>query len=65
MASASREDRVFWGYHHHIMSDWKFRDAECDNNAYVGARRPCKALMGRRVRTCYIRSDVAQSFTTD
>jgi len=42
-------------------TDWKFSDAECADTAYVGARRPCKALLGRRVRKLYARSAVAQT----
>jgi len=33
------------------LTDWKCRDAECADTAFVGARRPCKALLGRRART--------------
>jgi len=32
------------------MTDWKCRDAECAESTYVGARRPCTAFLGRRVR---------------
>ena len=38
------------------LTDWKLRDAECADTAYVGARRPCLALQGRRVRRCYARN---------
>ena len=32
------------------LTEKKFRDAECADITYVGARRPCMAFLGRRVR---------------
>jgi len=34
------------------------------DTGYVGAGRPCKALLGRRVRKSHVRNVVARSFTT-
>ena len=47
------------------LTDGKFRDAECADTAYVGAIQPCEALMRRRVRTSYVRNNVAQTFTAE
>jgi len=41
---------------------WKFSVAECADTAYVGARRPCTALLGRRARKLYARDVNAQTF---
>jgi len=38
-------------------------DAESTVTAYVGARRPCKALLGRCVRKLNARSVLAQTIT--
>ena len=43
------------------VTDWKFRDAECADTAYVGTRRPCTALMGRCVRKWNARNVIAQT----
>jgi len=40
----------------------KFRDAECADITYVGARRPCPAFLGRRVRQSNARNVMAQAF---
>ena len=45
-----------------VMTDRKFRDTECADIAYVGASRPCTALLGRRVRKWYARDVNAQTF---
>ena len=45
------------------LTDRKFRDAEYTDTAYVGAGRPCKALLERRVRKSYVRIVVARTFT--
>jgi len=45
------------------LTDRKFRDAEYANTAYVGAGRPCTALLERRVRKSYVRNVVARTFT--
>jgi len=49
------------------VSSWadrsKFRDAECANTTYVGARRPCTAFLERRVRKSHARNVIAQAFT--
>ena len=42
------------------LKDRKFRDAEYADTAYVGAGRPCKALLERRVRKSYVRKDSAR-----
>jgi len=45
------------------LTDWKFRDAECADTTYVGARRPCTAFVGRRVRTSSARNLIAEAST--
>jgi hypothetical protein len=45
------------------LTNWKFRDAECVESTFVGARRPCKAFLGRRVRKSYARNVIAQAVT--
>jgi hypothetical protein len=45
------------------LTDRKFRDAEYAYTAYVGAGRPSKALLERRVRKSYVRNVVARPFT--
>ena len=45
------------------LTDSKFRDAEYADTAFVGAGRPCKALLERRVRGSYLRNVVARTFT--
>jgi len=45
------------------LTDRQFRDAEYADIAYVGAGRPCKALLERRVRKSYVRDVVARTFT--
>jgi hypothetical protein len=45
------------------LTDRQFRDAEYADTAYVGAGRPCKALLERRVRKSYVRNVVARTFT--
>jgi hypothetical protein len=45
------------------LTDRKFRDAEYADTAYVGAGRPYKALLERRVRKSYVRNVVARTFT--
>jgi hypothetical protein len=42
------------------LEDWKFRDSECADTAYVGARRPCTALLGHRVRKWSARNVTAR-----
>jgi hypothetical protein len=42
------------------LTNWKFRDAECANTTYVGARRPCTDILGRRVRKCNARNVIAR-----
>jgi len=44
------------------LQGWKFRAAVCADTAYVGARRPCTALLGQRVRKWNARNVVAQTF---
>jgi len=44
--------------------DKKFGETERADTAYVGAGRPCKALLGRRVRKSYVHYVVARTFTT-
>jgi len=51
-----REDCVFW------LTEWKFRDTEYADITYVGARRPCTAFLGRRVRKPNARNVIAQAF---
>jgi hypothetical protein len=50
------------------VSSWadkrKFRDAECADTTYVGARRPCTAFLERRVGRSFARNVIAQPFTT-
>jgi hypothetical protein len=46
------------------LTNWKFRDAECAESTFVGARRPCKAFLGRRVRKSYARHFIAQASTS-
>jgi hypothetical protein len=46
------------------LTNWKFRDAECAESIFVGARRPCKAFLGRRVRKSYAHNVIAQAFTS-
>ena len=43
---------------------WKFRDCECADTAFVGARRPCTALLGHRVRKWNARDVIARPITT-
>ena len=38
----------------------KFRDREGADTAYVGARRPCTALLGQRVRKWNARNFIAR-----
>ena len=45
------------------LTDRKFRDAKCAYPAYVGARRPCTALLGQRVRRWNARNVVARPIT--
>jgi hypothetical protein len=56
-----REDRVPGSDR---LEDWKFRDCECADTAYVGARRPCTALLGHRVRKWNARDVIARPITT-
>jgi len=42
------------------LEDWKFRDREGADTAYVGARRPCTVLLGQRVRKSYARNVIAR-----
>jgi len=44
-----------------VSSDWKLRDCERAATAYVGARRPCTTLLGRRVHTWSTRNIIAQN----
>jgi hypothetical protein len=44
------------------LTEKKFRDAECADITYVGARRPCTAFLGRRVRESNARNVIAQAF---
>jgi hypothetical protein len=44
------------------LTDWKSRDAECADTTYVGARRPCTAFLGRRLRKSYACHVIAQAF---
>jgi hypothetical protein len=45
------------------LTEREFIDAEYADTAYVGAGRPCKALLERRVRKSYVRTVVARTFT--
>ena len=46
------------------LLDGKFRDCECADTAYVGARRPCTALLGHRVRKWNARNVIARTVTS-
>ena len=45
------------------LEDWTFRDCEGADTAYVGARRPCKALLGQRVHKRNARNVIARPIT--
>jgi hypothetical protein len=45
------------------LEDWDFRDCECAETAHVGARRPCTALLGHRVRKWNARNLIARPIT--
>ena len=47
-----------------VMTRLGSSETECADTAYVGAGRPCKAFLGRRVRVSYVSNVVARTFTS-